>query len=224
MKRSPVREFGPCVTLSQHSGGRSRDWGLSPGSARSAPAPSAPFFLLFHLVLSLARDPTTITKALRSLANSPAPTLPLVRPVGPPQRMATIHSLAVETLAYIFELAHDPRTTQTMLSASLVCQAWRHPAQHVLCQDVVISIHYSLETSPGGFAAPDFFEYHQRWEAWYLARRTCAPLRVELVSGSGARKVVVTELAWCSGVRHLVLNNVDISASFLTDSHMRGEL
>ncbi|KAL8276445.1 hypothetical protein RQP46_011147 [Phenoliferia psychrophenolica] len=50
--------------------------------------------------------------------------------------MATIHSLALETLINIINLAHDPCKPSTMKSAALVCRAWRDPAQRNLFLEI----------------------------------------------------------------------------------------
>ncbi|KAL8279496.1 hypothetical protein RQP46_008058 [Phenoliferia psychrophenolica] len=82
--------------------------------------------------------------------------------------MATIHSLAPEILLDIFELAHDPRKPSTMCAASLVCRAWRDPAQRTLFLDIAIPAIGTMFT----------IKIHH-WEL-YLINRLHTPRRVVL--------------------------------------------
>ncbi|KAL8279493.1 hypothetical protein RQP46_008055 [Phenoliferia psychrophenolica] len=119
--------------------------------------------------------------------------------------MATIHSLAPEILIDIFELAHDPRKPSTMCAASLVCRAWRDPAQRTLFLDIALPI--TNTTGPGANTS-------QRYEE-YRATRLHLPRRVELFGPQMNLHTAGPVLRLISGVRQFVIDKVFLGIDFL---------
>lgn len=133
--------------------------------------------------------------------------------------MATIHSLAPETVCNVFELAHDPHKTETMLAASLVCRAWREPAQRALFQDIVVRVHTSSET------CMSFASLSERW-ARFSSKRLYTPVRAELVSPEGTPWFGVLgegspEFEWIHGAKHLIVGKFMLDPWFLADKRLQ---
>ncbi|KAL8279569.1 hypothetical protein RQP46_008131 [Phenoliferia psychrophenolica] len=159
--------------------------------------------------------------------------------------MATVHSLATETLTRIFELAHDPHKPSTMKRAALVCRAWRHPAQRALFQDIVVRVDFEngYETD-----SEEIDEEDEEWEPsmrdrkWetYRSNRLYLPRRIELKAPTREELLisdlsfddedgryepnhppVQSEFRWCSGVKVLTIRRGELHLDFLTDQNLQ---
>lgn len=116
-------------------------------------------------------------------STAPAPSPPTSDRTAPilfrHSAMATIHSLAPETLSYIFELSHDPYKPKATVSFALVCQAWRIEAGRTLERDMVVPL---LCQGTGQASCIDsiILPKAECWEA-FAFRPAAAPRRAVLV-------------------------------------------
>ncbi|KAK4704540.1 hypothetical protein P7C70_g1669, partial [Phenoliferia sp. Uapishka_3] len=159
-----------------------------------------------------------------------------------PNTMATAHSLAHELLSHIFSFTEDPTISdleayfaqhhdepgyqpppwRTLAAVSLVCRAWRQPAQQLLWEHVRIPLCHSLPDELGVFVVLDGAELDVvDWEE-YSARRLYAPRRAVLAGGSfesedGWLEKGSPELRWVAGVKRLKLEGGAFGTSFLQD-------
>ncbi|KAK4701058.1 hypothetical protein P7C70_g5176, partial [Phenoliferia sp. Uapishka_3] len=124
----------------------------------------------------------------------------------------SIHWLPHETLSQIFELAHDPFSPRTILSACLVCRAWREPAQRVLFRDLVIPV--GVEEWKGRLKRFQEREERLRWKA----RVTLANERDFMKLENGA-----DEFRCCRGVRELTVAYVILEPAFLEHPDLQGK-
>ncbi|KAL8279477.1 hypothetical protein RQP46_008039 [Phenoliferia psychrophenolica] len=128
--------------------------------------------------------------------------------------MATIHSLAPEFLIDIFELAHDPRRPSTMCAASLVCRAWRDPAQRTLFLDIVVVLptEHRLNKNTSKLLPLSLSQ----------SPRLYPPRRVEVLASSTKSIDANGELfQGLAGVKDLVITGGYVSPGFLSDLNLQ---
>lgn len=144
--------------------------------------------------------------------------------------MATIRSLAPETLSYILELAHSPRHREraSTCSYALVCRAWRDCAQRVLFQHLQIQVccRTDRDRPESNGVLEEWEQEAARWN--YLESvRLYTPRRVELVRRDALDSRIdhgSPELRWCQGATELYLEDILGDAQLLEDVNLIGAL
>ncbi|KAL8279523.1 hypothetical protein RQP46_008085 [Phenoliferia psychrophenolica] len=137
--------------------------------------------------------------------------------------MTFIHTLAPELLLDIFELAHDPRKPSTMCAASLVCRAWRDPAQRKLFRDIAVPMIPTYGKSD--LISAPIREGFQRWDAYRSSLLYGTPRRIELLerdSKTFGRDQAGSSLRWISGTKHLKLSVTNEGISYLNAPELQG--
>ncbi|KAK4704224.1 hypothetical protein P7C70_g1977, partial [Phenoliferia sp. Uapishka_3] len=112
-----------------------------------------------------------------------------------------------------------------MVSVSLVCRAWREPAQYILFTNVQIP-NYSWCVNDWG-AEDKTRRRDKHWDT-FAATRLYPPLRVlfigrENVRGGGCGELWYRskELGWIGGVQRLILEDTRYDIGFLADPKLR---